>query len=150
MVYKEPKENWREVISGFYSLEENEFFYRHHKCGGEMGECVDDMMATISDNAELFSVYVGMGLGSVGFFVKTEYEGQYVLEGFHIKKGCRVSVVIQKFWAAVKKTFAHPFFIGIYEGNTPALKHLLRNGFEELGDTESEGKRFILLHNKLI
>lgn len=148
MTQREPKEAWESIIYELYFQEGDDFFRMHHKCGGSMMDCLEDMMKTISPNAEFYSVRIDSGL--LGFFVKTEFEGNYVLEGFHIMKGFRVAPIIKEFWAVIKKTFAQPFFTGIFEGNIPARNHLIKNGFEELGYTESQGKRFILLHNKLI
>lgn len=148
IITRERRTEWEAIIYELYFQEGDEFFRHHHKCGGDMMECVYDMLETISRHAEFYSVRIDSGL--LGFFVKTECEGQYVLEGFHIMRGFRIAPIIKEFWALVKETFAQPFYIGIFEGNTPALNHLKKNGFEELGSTENQGKRFILLHNKLI
>lgn len=142
------RRDWRPVVDKMYRVEDESFFRECHKLGGDYEGCVADTMATLSSNAEFFRVK--RGSYTFGFFVKTLFKSHAVLEGFHVEKGYRNAENLKEFWSIVKQEFSRPIYIGIYQGNTPALNHLKKNGFEELGTTEHQGKSFILLSNKLI
>lgn len=139
---------WRGIVDYLYRLESDGFFSQCHKNGGSVDDCIEDTVATFSPNAQFYSVTIHGK--PAGFFVKTKHEGQLVMEGFHIAKEHRTAGVFSAFWLAVRIVFGEPYYIGVYSGNTPAIEHLKRNGFEDLGSIEIQGKMFNLLHDKLI
>ncbi len=139
--------DYKPIIAALYRMESTQFFREYHKCRGGYAECVEETCKTISDNAEFY--VINQGRETVGFFVKTKYNGELVLEGFHVNKNFRTPKVFERFWKIVSDTFNSTFYTGIFIGNQPAIKHLVRNGFVEIGSTESEGKVFSLLSHKI-
>lgn len=140
-------QDYKPVIEWFYQAEPEEFFTSYHKRGGTVKQCVDSTVDTISYNAEFYVVESEGCMAA--FFVKTLYNGTAVLEGFHVLPAFRTPLFIENFWDLVRSVFAQDIYIGIYTGNQPALKHLVRNGFVQEREIESHGKTFILLRNKL-
>jgi hypothetical protein len=134
------------VIQSFYEEETDAFFNSCHKHGGDKAACIQDTINSMSENAEFYIVEVG--IETAAYFVKTEFRGRLVLEGFHVKPHYRHPLFFEEFWPMVERVMGDMFFIGLYEGNQRAILHLLKNGFERIGQITVEGKDFTLLVNR--
>lgn len=141
---------WEYVIRHLYKQEDAKWFRECHKSGGTLEEAIADAVASVSDNAEFYTVASPIDGEIAGFFIKTRHQGKLVLEGFHIGKAYRTPAFLEMYWDEVKRVFGETFFIGIYVGNERAIRHLLINGFDSIGTIEINGKKFNFLQYKLI
>lgn len=135
------------TVLDLYKQEPEEFFTKYHKRGGSLHECVVDTLDSTSRTSKPFLV-INEDQETVGYFVKAVTGGHYVLEGFHIAKKFRTPEWFEEFWKLVRLGFDAPFYTGIYKENKPAIRHLLKNGFEKVGEMGSKGKQFVLFISK--
>jgi hypothetical protein len=130
-------------IIGYFYNECDEYFFTHiHKCSGTREQCIADTCASIEDSSELYGVYEDYKL--VAFFSKYEDERGQSLNGFHVLKEYRNREFLEEFWQIVKSKFDQTIYTGIYVRNEPAIKTLLKAGFELHASIIHENKVFLI------
>lgn len=133
----------RGVVSYFYRYEPGHFFEHIHKRGGGYEDCVADSIKSIEPESQLYGIYDGEKL--VAFFSKYENKNGQSLNGFHVLSEYRNREFLTEFWQIVKSKFEKPIHTGIYVKNEPAIKCLLKAGFELHNSIIHDNKVFLIL-----
>lgn len=139
MIFCKQLINKEEAIKYFYENEDELFFSVLHKCQGTKEEAIKDTLESFSEETILFGVYEDDVLG--GFFGKNGNE----LNGFHVLKEYRNKDFLNGFWWIVKKLFKDSIETALWEGNSVAVKHLVKNGFEVKGTINYNNKNYKIL-----
>src|ERR1700760_3761315 len=120
----------RGIVQYFYEKEPFVTWHQQiHKRRGTVEENVNDTLDSISDSSVMYVVNVGGKLGAYFVWHSTP-DGELVLEGFHVLAEFRNSDFLTNFWEIVKSKFDGSFKTGIYCKNEPAIKSLLKAGFD--------------------
>lgn len=141
------EEDKKWAVSYFYYKERAGWHRAVHKRGGNVYENIDDTLKSISSSSVMYLVKVSND--PAGFFVKYENtEGMVALEGFHVIKNYRTVEFLPLFWKLLKRELGKEFVVGIYEKNTRAINHLLKQGFRLQNKIEEQNKIFYILKLK--
>lgn len=132
------------IVEWFYEVEDDNFHKNIHKFAGTVEENIKDTLDSISDSSVMYVVNVDGKLAAYFVYHKTLMD-ELVLEGFHILKEFRNRPFLTEFWQIVKHKFNGAFKTGIYCRNEPALKSLIKAGFEFDRMLEFDKKLFIIL-----
>ena len=127
------------LIEYFYSLESETFFKEIHKCRENRKAGIESTLASIEKDAEVYEVYYKGNLAA--FFAKVNWQVS-MLNGFHVKKEYRTKYFLSEFWEVIKTVFSSDIYTGLWEGNYPAINHLLKNGFELVNTVEHKGLNY--------
>jgi len=127
------------LIEYFYSLEDETFFKEIHKCRSNRKEGIESTLASIEKDAEVYEIYYEGKLAA--FFGKVNWEVP-MLNGFHVAKEFRNKVFLSKFWDGLKKVFSSDIYTGLWDGNLPAINHLLKNGFVLVNTVAHKGLNY--------
>lgn len=137
----------KQVVEYFYNKEGHDFHKGIHKMGGTVEENIQDTLNSISPNSKMFVLRNENEL--CGFFVKYQDEqDRLALEGFHVDKKYRHKVFFKQFWETVREKMGDDFVVGIYEKNEPAIKHLVRQGFEFTHELVNDNKKYFIFKLK--
>lgn len=135
-----------QVLFDIYSRDKS-FVDDIHKCGRPyVADCVGSSIENISNESEFYVVNCDEKIA--GFFcINRAYQNvMNVMEGFHILPEYREAGFVSSFWFdVIQKMGGRPTAIGIYEQNEPAIKHLKKNEFKEMGSVINDGKNHIIL-----
>jgi hypothetical protein len=106
----------------------------------------NDSLNNISTDTEFYLAYSGRQVA--GFFAinKTYPIMMYVIEGFHVIPECRDAKFLSQYWADAKLLMeGKPTGVCIYSKNETAIKHLKKNGFEDIREMVHDGISHVLL-----
>jgi len=134
----------RAIVQYFYEREDDNFHKLIHKFAGTVEENIKDTLNSISDTSVMYVINVEGELAAYFVYHKTLMD-ELVLEGFHVLKEFRNRSFLTEFWQVVRHKFNGPFKTGIYCRNEPALKTLIKAGFEFDRMLEFDKKLFLIL-----
>src|SRR6266496_4751027 len=134
----------RGIVSYFYEQQNDNFHKRIHKVGGGVEENIKDTLNSISDSSVMYVVNVNGKMAAYFVWHETDNK-ELVMEGFHVLKEFRNRPFLTEFWQIVKDKFGGSFITGICSRNEPAIKSLMKAGFQPINVTINEGHVFIIL-----
>ena len=121
------------LVDFFYSKETLDWHKNIHKNKGDLSgnvratvDSMADCEVWVVELNDKFAAFFGIYKGILG----------ECLVGFHVLKEFRNGNFLDFFWGKVKSMFSADFYTGIYEHNLPAIKHLIKQGFELVNKTE--------------
>jgi len=131
------------IVRELYAEESLEWHKNVHKNGGELQENINDTLRCISHDEVVYRIDVDEKLAA--FFTRFT-DGEYIiLNSFHIRKEFRVKWFLSLFWNFIDQYLGNDYFAGLCTKNTPAINHLLSNGFEIINQIADNGKDYVIL-----
>lgn len=138
--------NKESVVRYFYATENESWHKFIHKRAGTEEENIQDTLNSISESSEMFVVTVKEDMAA--FFVKYKDESGLAVEGFHVHINYRTPDFLNEFWKIVKDEFAGSFYIGIFDKNKPAIKHLVKQGATLINEVVDNDKKYFIFNFK--
>lgn len=132
----------REIVRECYLEQPTEWHKFTHKRGGTVEENIQDTLDSMDEASKMYIVTVGKELAA--FFVRYEGKSGMALEGFHVKKEYRSKEFLSEFWKIVRGCFGGVFYVGIWEGNKPAIEHLPKAGFIQHTQVIDKGRNILI------
>lgn len=128
-IYCFETQNRRELIKKFYERESGEWHEEVHENGGSLEENIEDTLKSIEPESVMYEVLVEHE--SAAWFSKYVDEfGNIALVGFHVMPEFRTKDFLIGFWKKVKEVMGNVFWVGVFDRNETAVKHLAKQGFE--------------------
>jgi hypothetical protein len=131
------------IVRELYSEESLEWHNDVHKNGGTVQENIDDTLRCISTDEIVYRIDVDNELAA--FFTRFTDGKSIVLNSFHIRKKYRVKWFLSLFWNFIDQYLGNDYYSGLCTKNTPAIKHLLSNGFEIINEITENNKKYVIL-----
>jgi hypothetical protein len=136
--------NPRDIVQELY-LEENADWHKNvHKNGGTVQKNIIDTLRCISIDEIVYRIDVDDELAA--FFTRFTDGKSIVLNSFHIRKNYRKKWFLSLFWNFIDEYLGNDYYSGLCTKNTPAIKHLLSNGFEIINEITDNDKNYVILH----
>jgi len=135
--------NVRDIVQELYSEESPDWHKNVHKNGGTVQENIDDTLRCISHDEIVYKIKVDDELAA--FFTRFTDGTSIVLNSFHIRKKYRVKWFLSLFWNFIDANLGNDYYAGLCTKNTPAIKHLLSNGFEIINEITDNQKKYVIL-----
>lgn len=133
----------KNIVEELYLEESVEWHKDVHKNGGTVQENINDTLGCISDDEIVYRIDVDGELAA--FFTRFTDGKSIVLNSFHIRSKYREKWFLSLFWNFIDEHLGNDYYSGLCTKNTPAIRHLLSNGFEVINEIENNNKKFLIL-----